>query len=161
VPPKVKVYLDGVIAGIIGALIVAIMFLFLDAITRLPLYTPTLLGEGLFVGGHDLAATDSAQVSLQLAVMYTWVHFLVFIVLGVIAAQFLLLIKNDFALGSSILLLFVILEIGFIATWFVLDRGVLDKLSWTMVVVGNSLAAIGMATYLSLRIQNLSQTESQ
>ncbi len=81
--------------------------------------------------------------------------------LGVIAAQFRLLIKNDFALGSSILLLFVILEIGFIATWFVLDRAVLDKLSWTMVVVGNSLAAIGMATYLSLRIQNLSQTESQ
>ena len=151
--PKTKIYLDGVIAGIIGALIVVIVFLFLDAATRLPLYTPTVLGAGLFIGGHDIGATETAQVSLNLSIMYTWVHFTVFIVLGLTVAQFVLLIKKNLSLGSSILLLFVILESCFIATWFVLDRAVLDKLSWTMVVVANALAAIGMASYLSLRIR--------
>jgi hypothetical protein len=40
--------LDGVIAGLIGATIVAIWFLFMDAVTRLPLYTPTVLGKDSF-----------------------------------------------------------------------------------------------------------------
>ena len=52
---RARVYLHGVIAGIIGAVIIAILFLFLDAVTRLPLYTPTVLGAGLFVGAEDLA----------------------------------------------------------------------------------------------------------
>ena len=55
--------LDGVIAGLIGAAIVAIWFLFMDAITRLPLYTPTVLGEGLFLGEQGLASNAGEQVS--------------------------------------------------------------------------------------------------
>ena len=158
---RIKFYLDGVVAGIIGALILAILFLFIDTITRLPLYTPTLLGSGLFVGGDDLASTDKTQISWQLTLMYTWVHWLVFIMLGVMAAHFLLIIKNDPNLGLMILLLCVILEFGFIATWFVIARPVLDQLAWTMVLVGNCLAAIAMACYLSLRKQRLLKRESQ
>jgi hypothetical protein len=52
---RAMVYLDGVVAGLIGAVIVAIWFLFIDTVTRLPLYTPTVLGEGLFIGQRGLA----------------------------------------------------------------------------------------------------------
>jgi hypothetical protein len=148
---KGMVYLDGAIAGIIGAAIIAIWFLFLDSVTRLPLYTPTVLGEGLFLGEQSLASNAGGQVSLKLTLMYTGVHGLVFLVLGVIAAYFLLLTNKELNLGLSILLLFVILEFGFVGTWYVLAEPVLDQLAWVTVLLGNCLAAVGMASYLSLR----------
>jgi hypothetical protein len=148
---RARVYLDGAIAGFIGAAIIAVLFLFLDAVTRLPLYTPTVLGAGLFLGAEDLPLTDKVEVSLKLTLMYTWVHWSAFIVLGVIAAQFLSLTKSKQNLGLAILLFFVILEFGFFGTWLVLAEPVLDELAWTMVLVGNLLAATGMAIYLQLR----------
>ena len=148
---RARVYLHGVIAGIIGAAIIAILFLFLDAVTRLPLYTPTVLGAGLFVGAEDLASTEGVEVSLKLALMYTWVHWLAFIALGVIAAQLLSLTKRNLNLGLSIFLLFLILEFGFVGTWLMLAKPVLDELAWTTVLLGNLLAAIGMAIYLQFR----------
>lgn len=148
---KARVYLDGVIAGIIGAAIIAVHFLFLDTVTHLPLYTPTVLGGGLFVSADDLASTAGAPVSLRLTLMYTGVHGLVFIVLGVIGAQLLLSTRKELNLGLSILVLFVILEFGFVGTVFFLAAPVLDHLDWVKVLIGNSLAAIGMAVYLSLR----------
>lgn len=148
---RVRVCLDGVIAGIIGAAIIALLFLFLDAVTRLPLYTPTVLGAGLFVGAEDLATTTTVEVSLKLTLLYTWVHWSAFIVLGVIAAQFLSLTQRKLNLGLVIFLLFLILEFGFVGTWFVLAEPVLDELAWTTVLLGNLLAATGMAIYLQLR----------
>jgi hypothetical protein len=41
--------LDGAIAGLVGAATIAIWFLFMDAVTRLPLYTPSVLGEGFLL----------------------------------------------------------------------------------------------------------------
>ena len=151
---RAMVYLDGLIAGIIGAAIIAIWFLFLDAVIRLPFYTPSVLGEGFFLGGQDLASTEGVQVSLKLTLMYTGVHGLVFIVLGVIAAFFLLLTRKKLNLGLWILLIFVILEFGFVGTAFVFAEPVLHELAWPMVLIGNLLAAAGMACYLWLRHPN-------
>jgi hypothetical protein len=145
------VYLDGPIAGIIGAAIIALWFLFLDAVIRLPLYTPTVLGAGLFVGAEDLALNEEVRVSLKLTLMYTGVHGLVFIVLGVIASYFFLLTDKKLNFVLLTLLLFIILELGFVGTAFVLAEPVLHELTWAMVLVGNFLAATGMASYLWLR----------
>ena len=148
---KAKIYLDGIISGLIGAAIIAVLFLFLDTVTHLPLYTPTVLGAGLFVGGDDLASTEATRVSLKLSLMYTGVHGLIFIVLGVMGAQFLLSTKRKLNLGLSILVLFVILEFGFVGSAFFIAAPVLDHLEWVKILLGNALAAIGMAIYLSLR----------
>jgi len=148
------VYLDGAVAGLIGAAIVAIWFLFMDAVTRLPLYTPTVLGEGLFLRGQSLASHPVEQVSLKLTVMYSGVHGLVFVLLGVIGAYLLLLPKRKIHFGIALIALFVVLELGFVGTAFVLAKPVLDKLTWPIVLIGNFLAAVGMACYLSLRRGN-------
>jgi hypothetical protein len=148
---KTTVYLDGVIAGMIGAAIVAVWSLFLDAVTRLPLYTPTVLGEGLFLGEQSFASHPEDQVSLKLTMMYSGVHGLVFMALGMIAAYLLLFPKRKLHLGISFLLLFAILELGFLGTAFVLAKPVLDKLTWPIVLIGNFLAAAGMACYLGCR----------
>ncbi|MGE5213443.1 MAG: hypothetical protein ACM3NN_07110 [Nitrospirota bacterium] len=151
---RAMVYLDGAVAGLIGAAIVAVWFLFMDAVTRLPLYTPTVLGEGLFLREQVLTSNAEEQVSLKLTLMYSWVHGMVFVVLGVIAAYLLLLPKRKLHFGIALLALFVILELGFVGTAFVVAKPVLDELAWSIVLVGNFLAAAGMASYLSLRHGN-------
>jgi hypothetical protein len=60
---RAMICLDGVIAGLIGAAIVAIWFLFMDTVTRLPLYTPTVLGEGLLFKEHGLDSNAGELVS--------------------------------------------------------------------------------------------------
>jgi hypothetical protein len=69
---RMMVYLDGLIAGIIGAAVIAIWFLFLDTVSGLPFYAPTVLGTALFLGPEDLASTEGVQLSLNLTLMYTW-----------------------------------------------------------------------------------------
>src|SRR5215467_7280284 len=62
---RAMICLDGVIAGLIGAAIVAIWFLFMDTVTHLPLYTPTVLGEGLLLREQGLASNAAELVSLK------------------------------------------------------------------------------------------------
>jgi len=143
--------LDGGVAGLIGAAIVAIWFLFMDTVTRLPLYTPTVLGEGLLLGERGLRSNSGELVSLNLTVMYSGVHGLVFIVLGLIAAYLLLLSKSKLHLGVVLMALFAVLELGFVGTAVFVAKPILDELAWPIVLTGNFLAAAGMACYLSLR----------
>src|SRR5262249_1160497 len=124
-------------------------------VIRLPFYTPTVLGEGLFLRAQDLALTEGDQVSLKLTLMYTGVHGLVFIVLGVIAAYFLLLTRKKLNLALWILLIFMVLEFWFFGRGVVFAERVLHELPWPMVPIGNFLAAAGMACYFRLRQPNL------
>jgi len=146
-------YLDGVIAGIIGAAIVAIWFLFLDTVSGLPFYAPTILGAAFFLTAEDLASTEAVPISLKLTLMYSWVHGLGFVVLGEIAAYFLLWSGKNPNLGIF-LLLFVILEFGFVGIAFVFAEPVLHELAWPVVLLGNLLAAAGMTCYFRLRHPN-------
>jgi hypothetical protein len=148
---RAMICLDGVITGLIGAAIVAIWFLFMDTVTRLPLYTPTVLGEGLLLGEQGLASTAGELVSLKLTLMYSGVHGLVFMLLGLIAACLLLLSKRKLHFGIVLTALFTVLELGFVGTAFFVAKPILDELAWPIVLTGNFLAAAGMACYLSLR----------
>ena len=151
---RMMVYLDGLIAGIVGAAVIAIWFLFLDTVSGLPFYAPTVLGTTLFLEPEDLASTEGVQLSLKLTLMYTWVHVLVFVVLGGIAAHLLLLTGKNPNLVFC-LLLFVILEFGFVGTAFVFAEPVLEQLAWPAILLGNFLAAAAMACYFRLRQPNL------
>jgi hypothetical protein len=151
---RMMVYFDGFIAGIIGAAVIAIWFLFLDTVSGLPFYAPTVLGTGLFLGPEDLASTEAVQLSLNLTLMYTWVHVLAFVMLGEIAAYLLFLTGQNPNLGFC-LFLFALLEFGFVGTVFVFAEPVRDQLAWPAVLVGNLLAATAMVCYFRLRQTNL------
>ena len=158
---RAMICLDGVIAGLIGAAIVAIWFLFMDTVTRLPLYTPTVLGEGLLFKEHNLASNSGELVSLKLTLMYSGVHGLVFMLLGLIAACLLLLSKRKLHFGIVLTALFAVLELGFVGTAFFVAKPILDELAWPIVLTGNFLAAAGMACYLSLRRANNVYTNAE
>lgn len=146
--------LDGAIAGLVGAATIAIWFLFMDAVTRLPLYTPSVLGEGFLLREPGLVLNPREQDSVKLTLMYSGVHGLVFVVLGVFAAYVFLIFTRKLHLVVMLIALFAVLELGFIGTAFILAKPVLDELAWPIVLTGNFLAAAGMASYLWLRLRS-------
>ncbi len=150
-----KLYVEGIVAGIIGAATIAIWVLILDTISGRPLYTPTLLGAALFGRGEPFSSTESVQISLEMTLMYTWVHGLVFAVIGGIASRLLGLAEQNPNLGFGILLLFVVLGFGFVGAAFVFAEPVLHALAWPVILLGNLLAATAMAGYLWYRHPNL------
>ena len=150
-----RLYQEGMIAGLLGAAIVAVWFLILDTLHGRPLYTPTVLGTALFGRGAGLGSPETLAISLEMVAMFTWVHALVFAALGGIASRLLALAEGNPNLGFGILLLFVVFEFGFIVAAMVFAKAVLTALAWPAVLAANLLAAAGMAGYFWLRHPNL------
>jgi hypothetical protein len=83
-----------------------------------------------------------------MVLMFTWVHGLVFAVLGGIAARLLAVAERSPHVGFGILLLFVIFEACFTVAVYLVAAPVLHALTWPAVLVANLLAAAVMGAYL-------------
>jgi hypothetical protein len=142
-----RLYREGMIAGVVGALTIALWFLVLDTLSGRPLWTPTVLGTVLFRGGAGLATPDSVAVSTEMVLMFTWVHGLVFIALGGLVARLLGHVERHPSSGFGILLIFVIFQFGFIVAATIFAAPVLRLLSPWSILVANLLAAAAMAAY--------------
>ena len=140
-------YAEGIIAGVIGATVIAVWFFILDLVQGRPLYTPTVLGTALFGAEKGLTGPDLSHASWEPMLMFTWVHGLAFVLIGGIASMLLRLAERNPNLGFGILMFFVILESGFVMAAFILAEPILGLLAWPAVLVGNLLAASAMAGY--------------
>ena len=140
------VYVEGLVAGLIGAATIAVWFFILDVYNGRPFYTPNVLGAALSLSG---AVRESATVpiSMEFVIFYSWIHGLVFCVIGGLASKLLSLAERDLNYGFGILLLFIIFEFGFVAAAMVFAEPILRALAWPAVLVGNLLAASAMAVY--------------
>lgn len=138
--------LDGLFTGMIGALAVALWFLILDTAFGRPLYTPALLGTVL-LHGATAAAAPITIAPLEIAA-YTAFHFIVFIVVGLTLSWLFTLFERFPIMFFVILVLFLCLQVGFFFLNLALGTGLMGKLSPWSVIVGNILAAAGMAAYL-------------
>jgi len=150
-----RVVQDGIIAGVLAAAAVALWFLALDTVRGRPLYTPSVLGTVLFGRGASLGSLETTPVSLDMVLMFTWVHGLVFAVLGAFASWLLSVAERSPHLGFGIVLLFVIFEACFMAAAYLIAAPVLHALAWSAVIIANLLAATVMAGYLWWRHQSL------
>ncbi len=146
-----RLYQEGFIAGVIGAGTVALWFLVIDAINGRPLYTPTVLGTALFRRGAALTSLETLPVSLDMVLMFTWVHGMAFAVMGGLVSRLLAMAERNPSIGFGILLLFVIFEFGFTVTAMLFAAPILKVLTWPAVFVANLLAAAAMAGYFRLR----------
>jgi hypothetical protein len=142
-----RVYREGMIAGVVGALAVALWFLVLDTLSGRPLWTPTVLGTVLFRGGAGLNTPETLAVSTEMVLMFTWVHGLVFVALGGLVAHLLAHVERHPSSGFGILLLFVIFQFGFIVAATMFAAPVLRLLSPWSILVANLLAAAAMTAY--------------
>lgn len=138
-------YAEGIRAGLVGAVTIALWFAILDGLAGRWLFTPTVLGTAIFRGGAGLDDPATLTPSLEMTLSFTWIHVLVFVILGIVAARLLLLAEEDSHMGFGILLLFFVFEFGFVGACMVFAAPVLDALAWPAIVVGNLLAAVAMA----------------
>lgn len=150
-----NVYREGIVAGILGAATIALWFFVIDVFSGRPFYTPSLLGSALFRSDIALEQLKAPSVSFEMVLLYTWVHCMVFCVVGGLASKLLLLAERNLNLGFGILLLFVVFEFGFVAVAFVFAEPILHALTWPAVLVGNLMAAAVMAIYFWRRRPNL------
>lgn len=151
-----NVYREGIVAGILGAATIALWFLILDIFSGRPFYTPSLLGSALFHRGIALDRPETLSVSIEMVLLYTWVHGMVFCVIGGLASKLLALAEQNLDLGFGILLLFVVFEFGFVGAAFIFAEPVLHALTWPAILIGNLMAAAVMAAYFSRRRPSLS-----
>jgi hypothetical protein len=138
-------YGEGIRAGLVGAFTIALWFAILDGLHGRWLFTPTVLGTALFHGGAGLDDPTSLAPSAEIVLGFTWIHMLVFLIVGMGAARLLVLAEDDSHLGFGILLLFLVFEFGFVGACMLFAEPVLHALAWPAIVAGNLLAAIAMA----------------
>jgi hypothetical protein len=146
-----RIYKEGFIAGILGALTVAVWFLVVDMMQGRPFYTPTVLGTALFGRGVWPATLETMPASFEMVAMFTWVHVLAFAVIGVVVARLIATAERNPSLGFGFVLLFVILEACFTVAVMIVAEPVLRALTWPAILAANFLAAAVMASYFWLR----------
>lgn len=150
-----RVYEQGFVAGAIGAATIAAWFLLIDAFAGRPMFTPSILGTALFKGAAAVSPPENVAVSFEMVAAFTWVHLLVFALIGVAASLLLEMAERDHNIGFGIVLLLVVFEFGFVGASAVFAEPVLQALTLPRILIGNLLAAAAMAYYFWRRHPNL------
>jgi len=137
---------EGVIAGLIGAAVIAIWFFLIDLITRQPLFTPATLGRGML---SIFGPVPASQSSAFLVLSYTVFHVAAFVMVGLVAAMIVYFANREPSILLGFVVLFAAIEVGFYAFVGLLQHATpLGSLAWYNVMIGNLLAAAAMGTYL-------------
>ena len=136
---------EGVMAGLIGAAIVALWFLLYDAWRGRPLFTPALLGTAVFYG---VSTPGSVQIAPGPVIGYTILHVLAFVGIGIVAACMMVASEREPAVFVAFVTLFGIFEVFFFVILRTLSHETLGALGWWAVLAANFLASIGMLWFL-------------
>lgn len=135
---------EGIVAGLIGAAVVAVWFFVYDLARGRPFHTPSLLGAFVFYGADTPAPPEPA---LGAILGYTVLHGLAFIAFGVIAASLMAVSEREPALFVGFIILFACFEAFFFAMVQVFGLSKTGELTWWSVLVGNLLASVAMLWY--------------
>jgi hypothetical protein len=142
--PQRSVLREGIVAGLIGAAVVAVWFFVYDIARGEPFRTPTLLGAFVFFGVQTPTGLDP---SVGLILGYTVLHGLAFIAFGVIAASLMAMSEREPALFIGFIILFACFEAFFFAMVQVFGLSKAGELTWWSVLIGNLLASVAMLWY--------------
>jgi hypothetical protein len=138
---------EGAIAGVIGAVIVALWFLAVDTIQGEPLRTPQLLGTALLRQSDPLAAVFA----------YTLVHGVAFVLFGVAASALVAGAERQPAFVFFLVILFTAFEVFSFGAIIIVAKWVLDEVAGWTIFVGNLLAASAMLAYFFRRHRTLAR----
>lgn len=139
---------EGVVAGVIGAAVVAVWFLAFDVARGKPLLTPALLGAAVFYGVNT---PIGLEITLGPIIGYTLLHGLAFIAFGVVAASLIAVSEREPTLFIAFVILFACFEAFFFGVAGALGQSVLGALVWWSILVGNLLASAAMLAYFFFR----------
>jgi hypothetical protein len=134
---------EGVSAGLIGALAIAIWFAIIDVAQGKMFATPTMLGTSLgsiFFGGVP-PSTAGAFIG------YTLFHFGIFAIIGIVLSWVINASERTPSAFIGFAGLFVAFEVGWIGWTTVLSQG-FGSISWLQVFVANLVGAGAMGWYM-------------
>jgi hypothetical protein len=135
---------EGIIAGLIGAAVVAVWFLVYDIARGHPFFTPGMLGAFVFYGVKTPIGVEPAVGPV---LGYTVLHGLAFIAFGVIAASLMAMSEREPELFIGFIILFACFEAFFFAMVQVFGLSKAGELTWWSVLIGNLLASVAMLWY--------------
>jgi hypothetical protein len=145
---------NGAVAGVLGALVVALWFLVLDSLQSQPFFTPSLLGSVLFSGARP---EEIQSVNAVMVFAYTGLHGLLYLTAGTLLAWMFWEIDEHPQLGIILILLFVLSQ----AVLFGLEVTIVPQLVGVLgafsVALANVLSAISMFWLLLRRHPHLVQ----
>jgi MFS family permease len=145
---------EGVLAGLIGAVVVAGWFLVLDLVIGRLFFTPAALGSALFLGAEGVAAV---RITAGTVLGYTLVHVAAFLVAGVVFTALVIQAERQRAVLMGVILLFVTTLTLVVGLMAILASWVLMELTWWGIAIGNLLAAAAMAFFLWRRHPRLAR----
>ncbi len=146
--PWTGVAREGALAGVIGALVVAVWFLVCDVAAGEIFRTPAVLGASIFQGIFDPGAV---RVTLPLVLGYTALHFFAFVVFGIATAVLLLAADYEPVFALAAIFLLAIFEIFFVGALAAFDQAALTALGFWKILAGNVLAMVAMLSYFETR----------
>jgi len=140
-----RVVREGVVAGLLGAAVVALWFLIFDALAGRVFYTPAALGSALLFGARSAA---EVQIATTPVLIYTLIHVAAFIILGLVTATLVFAAEEQPPIILGMVLVFAAAEAVFIGVLAVFASWILDTLGWLNIAVANLLAAVAIGAYL-------------
>ncbi len=146
---------EGLVTGMIGALIVAAYYFVVDTAAGQPFHTPNVLGKIFFRG--DLTP-GVRQIVPRVVVGYTVFHFFVFALVGVALALLAHLASRNPALRMGVWIGLVVAFGLFSGLTLMLSTATGERLSPWPVVTGSLVGVAAMAWYLWRRHPRLGQS---
>ena len=140
-----RVIREGITAGIIGALVIAVWFFGIDAVRGSMLATPVMLGRSVL---SVFLPVDSTASFAGAFLGYTAFHFIAFIIAGIVMSAIVNASERVPSFLFGFLVLFVVFEVGWFGFTSVLAQGEFGELSWLQVFIANLLASGAMGAYL-------------
>lgn len=140
-----RIIREGLVAGLLGAVVVALWFLIFDAMAGRVFFTPAALGSALLYGARGVA---EVQVTVATVVLYTLIHIAAFLLIGMVAAALAVEAERQPPLLLGLVLFFAAFEALFIGVTAIFASWILDTLGWWNIAVGNLLAAVAIGAYL-------------
>jgi len=146
--PWTAVVREGVIAGIIGGVIVAAWFLIYDVAIGQPFRTPALLGAIIFNG---MTEPQGFAVTAALVLGYSVLHFFAFILFGIAASITMAASEYEPLLALGTLVLFVWFELCFAAFVTFLAQSAVQAIGWWNIIGGNVTALAAIIAFYEIR----------
>lgn len=134
-------WVRGLVAGIVGATVLALWFLIIDASLGAPFRTPALLA-------HSLLGVEGLEGRPGAIALYTLIHYAAFVVVGVLCTWTLRKMEVAPSLLLGLLVGFILFDLVFYASMTVTGIDVVAELGWVEVLVGNLMAGVTIMGYL-------------
>jgi uncharacterized membrane protein YphA (DoxX/SURF4 family) len=136
---------EGIVAGLIGAMTIAVWFGLLDVIAGRPFFTPATLGRALLSVFGPIPPEDGMTTFV---LVYTIFHFTAFIFVGLLASFIVTLARKEPSILLGFAILFAATEIGIYGLVALLgEASALRRGAWLPIMAGNVLAAGAMGFY--------------